>query len=428
MKRDRKEKTLILIRELIVTQTNHWSLFALAYGLSVMLSEVYSIKRLNLLCWGIMGLGLIVNYFIRVKTDKISVSIVLHFLVFIFMALTGFTELEYLLLHAGFAFFYCLLSVVKQRGGLEMEDESFSIPIIAILICAPFFVLTIQQYENITAVYRNLLICLFTMFFMQHFFGRYARFVKLNEHTAGFFPKSEIMGAGLKSVIIYVGVSAGLFFAIANMDSLTRFGSFITGKLGYYIKQLLKKIFGGGEQVAREAERLDYNDFDSLTAKLGQGEVRPESLFSIIIQKVIWVLIIMLALISIYRFIKKILGLFNMRLDRPDIIVDDVVTDVRESCDTVSLKKKKEREKRFFLSPREKVRRSFKLTAKEKCFRITKSGDKRALSYKTSGECSSAVDLPEMAELYDRARYSEYEITEADAAHMKEICDKLVNS
>jgi hypothetical protein len=33
-----------------------------------------------------------------------------------------------------------------------------------------------------------------------------------------------------------------------------------------------------------------------------------------------------------------------------------------------------------------------------------------------------------MAEIYDRARYSEYEITEADAAHMKEISDKLVNS
>ena len=249
MKSKNKEKALTIFREIIVTQTNHWSLFALSYGLSVMLSEVYSIMRLNLLCWGIMGLGLIVNYFIRIKTNKMIVSVLLHLLTFIGMSLTGFTEFEYLILHAGFAFFYCILSIVKQHGGLEQEDESFSIPVISILICVPFFILTIQQYENITTIYRNLLICLFTMFFMQHYFGRYARFVKLNEYSAGFFPKSEIMGAGLKGVIIYVGVSAGAFFAIANMDSLTEFGNFIKNKLGKFIRDWLRKLFAGDRKA-----------------------------------------------------------------------------------------------------------------------------------------------------------------------------------
>lgn len=425
MKQKKKEKTLILIRELIVTQTNHWSLFALAYGLSVMLSEVYSIRRLNLLCWGLMGLGLIANYLIRVSQSKMGIAVVLHLLTFIGMALTGFTELEYLLLHASFALFYCILSIVKMVGGLEQEDESFPIPVISILICAPFFVLTISQYDDVTGTYRNLLICLFTMFFMQHYFGKYSRFVKLNEHSAGFFPKSEIMGAGLKSVIIYVGISAGLFFAIANMDSLTEFGSFITGKISKWLKELLKKIFGQAELEAEKNGPLDYNDFDSLTAKMGQGEAYEESLFSIIIQKVIWALIIALMLVLIYRLIKKILGFFNMKLDREDVIVDELVTDVRESCDAVSIKKKKIRAKRFFLTPREKVRKYFKNTAKEKCFRICKSGDKKQLGFKTSGECSKAVDVPELSELYDRARYSDEEITEQDAERMKKIYQEL---
>lgn len=428
MKQKKKEKTLILIRELIVTQTNHWSLFALAYGLSVMLSEVYSIGRLNLFCWGLMGLGLMANYLIRISQNKMGISVVLHLLTFIGMALTGFTEFEYLLLHAAFALFYCVLSIVKQAGGWEQEDESFPIPVISILICAPFFVLTISQYNDVTGTYRNLLICLFTMFFMQHYFGKYSRFVKLNEHSAGFFPKSEIMGAGLKSVIIYVGVSAGLFFAIANMDSLTEFGNFITGKISKWVKDLLKKIFGGAKLEAEKNGPLDYNDFDSLTAKMGQGEEYEESLFSIIIQKVIWALIIALILILIYKLIKKILGFFNMKLDREDVIVDELVTDVRESCDAVSLKKKKVRAKRFFLTPREKVRKYFKNTAKEKCFRICKSGDKKQLMFKTSGECSEAVDVPELSELYDRARYSDEEITEQDAERMKKIYQELTES
>ena len=72
MQREKKERTLILIREVIVTQTNHWSLFALSYGLSVMLSAAYDIPRLNLLLWGVMGLGLIVNYFIRLKTRRMG--------------------------------------------------------------------------------------------------------------------------------------------------------------------------------------------------------------------------------------------------------------------------------------------------------------------------------------------------------------------
>ena len=266
------------------------------------------------------------------------------------------------------------------------------------------------------------------MFFMQHYFGRYARFVKLNEYSAGFFPKSEIMGAGLKGVIIYVGVSAGAFFAIANMDSLTEFGNFIKNKLGKFIRDWLRKIFAGSEPDPKVSNPLDYNDFDSLTAKLGQGETRDVSLLGTIIEKALWLLVVFLILLLLYRLIKKILGFFNMKLDRPDIIVDDVVTDVRESCDAVSLKEKKVKEKRFFLTPREKVRRNFKNTAKEKCFRITRSGDKKALGFKTSGECASAVEVPELSELYDRARYSDYEITEADAAEMKKICDKLLSS
>lgn len=428
MKPAKKEKALIIFREIIVTQTNHWALFSLSYGLSVMLSEVYAIMRLNLLCWGLMGLGLIANYFIRIKTRRMIVSVALHLMTFIGMSLTGIMELEYLILHAGFAFFYCILSIVKQRGGLEQEDESFPIPVISILICAPFFILTIQQFDNITNIYRNLLICLFTMFFMQHYFGRYTRFVRLNEHSAGFFPKSEIMGAGLKGVIIYVGVSAGLFFAIANMDSLTEFGAFLRDKIGYYLREFLRKIFGGSEPKEEISKPLDYNDFDSLTAKLGQGDTRETSLLGVIIEKALWILVVLLILFLLYRLIKKILGFFNMKLDRPDIIVDDVVTDVRESCDAVSLKEKKVKEKRFFLTPREKVRKSFKNTAKEKCFRITRSGDKKNLKFKTSGECATAIDLPELSEIYDRARYSDHEITEADAAYMKKICDKVTSS
>ena len=428
MKQQNKEKALILFREIIVTQTNHWSLFALSYGLSVMLSEVYSIMRLSLICWGIMGLGLVLNYIIRINTRKMIVSIGLHLLTFIGMSLTGFYEFEYLLLHAGFAFFYCILSIVKQHGGLDQEDEPFPIPVISILICAPFFILTLQQYDNITNIYRNLLICLFTMFFMQHYFGRYAKFVRLNEHSAGFFPKSEIMGAGLKGVIIYVGVSAGFFFAIANMDSLTAFGEFIKGKIGYYLRELLRKIFGGGDPEPEAGQPLDYNDFDSLTAKMGQGETRDMSLIGVIIEKLLWILVVFLILFLLYKLIRKILGFFNMTLDRPDIIVDDVVTDVRESCDASSIKEKKIKEKRFFLNPREKVRRSFKNMAKDRCFRITHSGDKKMLKYKTSGECATAVNTPEISELYDRARYSDYEITEADAANMKKICDKLAES
>jgi hypothetical protein len=428
MQREKKEKTLILIRELIVTQTNHWSLFALSYGLSVMLSAAYDIPRLNLLLWGVMGLGLIANYFIRVRTRKMGASILFHFLVFLLMSLTGMTCWEYLALHGGFAFFYCLLSLVKQHGGLEQEDEAFSIPVIAILICAPFFVLTLNQYENITGIYRNLLICLFTMFFMQHYFGRYGRFVKLNEHSAGFFPKSEIMGAGLKNVIIYVGVSAGLFFAIANMNALTEFGNFLKDKLGYWIRYIFKKIFGNKEPVEQAVERLDYNDYDSLTAKMGQFEVQEESLFSIIMQKIIWFLIIMLILYGLYKFVKKILGLFSMKLDTEGVIVDELVMDVRESCEKSSIKEKKVREKRFFLTPREKVRRFFKYTAKEKCYRICKSGDQKALGYKTSGECGNAVGVPELSALYDRARYSEEEITEQDVSEMKKIYEKLADS
>ncbi len=428
MTASRKEQSLLMIREIIVSQTNHWSMFGLAYGFSVMLSEIYGIGRLSLLGWGLMGMGLLLNYFIRLKVSKPVISILLHLLVIALMAAAALPELIYCIEHAVFALFYAILSVTKQFGGSEKEDGCFPMGAIAVLICLPFFVLTISDYPNITDMYRNLLICLFTMFFMQHYFGRYTKFVRLNERSAGFFPKNEIMGAGLKNVIIYVGISAGVFFLIANMDSLTELWEKFTSKLGYYIKQLLKKIFSHSEEIPKESQPLDYNDFDSLTTQMGQGEAAEESWFSIIMEKVVIILLIALALFCIYKIAVKILSLFDLKLKRPDIMVDDVVTDVRESCDKTKLKASKKRAFKLFLTPAEKVRREFKRTAKEKVYRICKSGDPGQLSYKSAGECASAVERREIADIYDRARYSDYEITEQDAENMKKICTKVVES
>ena len=421
-----KEKTLTIIREIIVTQTNHWSMFGLAYGLSVMLSEVYGISRMSLIGWGLMGIGLILNYLIRTKISNVAISILLHLLVIGVMTLPALPEPVYMGLHAVFALFYAILSVTKHIWGTEIEDGSFPIPVISLLICVPFFILTFANYPEVTGMYRNLLICLFTMFFMQHYFGRYTRFVKLNEHSAGFFPKNEIMGAGLKNVIIYIGISAGVFFAIANMDSLTEFWDFITGKLSQFFKGLMKKMFSSSDAAVTESQPLDYNDFDSLTTQMGQGEYKSGSLWEVILQKVIVIVGILLILYFLYKLVMKILSLFNFKIERPDIIVDEAVIDVREDCDKKKLKSGKKRSNRLFLTPAEKVRREFKKTVKEKVFRICKSGDTERLSYRTAGECGSALNRKEMSDLYDRARYSEQEITEKDAENMKKICDEIL--
>ena len=188
----------------------------------------------------------------------------------------------------------------------------------------------------------------------------------------------------------------------------------------------IRKLFENAEKVPEESERLDYNDFDSLTTKLGQGELREQSVFGMIVEKVLWVLIILVILYGIYRLLKKILSLFDLKLERPGIMVDDVVTDVRESCDKVSLKDKKKRKLRLFLTPAEKVRKLYKNTTGEKCFRICRSGDKLKLGYYTAGECAKAVDLKEMGDIYDKARYSFEEVTEKDAERMKNICSDLL--
>ena len=426
MKASTKERNLLIVREVIVTQTNHWSMFGLAYGLSVMLSEVFGVGRLSLLRWGLMGIGLLLNYVIRIRVDKTAIGILLHIPVLALMAVAALPELVMCGLHAAFALFYTLLSVSKYLSSPEQEDEPFPIAAIAMLICIPYFILIVTDYPEVTSMYRNLLICLFTMFFIQHYFGRYTRFVKLNERSAGFFPKSEIMGAGLKNVIIYVGIATGFFFAIANMDSLTAFGEFLKTKIGYYLRQFFRKIFSNAQTAPDGGDPLDYNDFDSLTTQLGQGEARQESVFWIIVEKILWVGIILLLLYGLYRMLLKILSLFNLKLDRPEIMVDEVVTDVRESCDKSGLKQEKKRKLRLFLTPAEKVRRQYKLATEDKCYRICKSGDTKRLGYYTAGECSKAVDLNEMGELYDKARYSFEETTEKDAERMKKICTDLI--
>jgi len=428
MKAEKKEKMLLIIREIIVTQTNHWSMFGLAYGLSVMLSEILKCGRIPLLSWALMGAGLIFQYFIRKKVSNVPLSLLLHLISMALMAACALPQLPLCILYAAFAFFYSVLSVSRQLGSDNQEDVSFPVAVIALLVCVPFFVLTITDYPEVTSMYRNLLICLFTMFFVQHYLGRYARFVTLNEHSAGFFPKSDIMGMGLKHVIVYTGLSAGLFFTIANMDSLTRFGNFIKDKLGRWFKDLLKSLFGNDEPVPDTPKPLDYHDFDSLTTQIGELEGgNPEpSLFTRIIDWVGWILLMGLLLFLLYTLIKKILALFNLKLERPDVTVSEVVTDVRESCSKTSLKQSSGKKFGLFLTPEEKIRRSFKRTVSEKCYSICKSGDVKRLGYRSAKECALALKAERISEIYDRARYSNKQVTEKDAAEMKTACQNVL--
>lgn len=94
--------------------------------------------------------------------------------------------------------------------------------------------------------------------------------------------------------------------------------------------------------------------------------------------------------------------------------------DFREKCEIVKDKDKKISGLFTALSPRERIRKLYKKKLTAATARMD-AGDKSGLGLYTAREWERKLEVNGMAELYERARYSDQEITGADVKRMKEI-------
>ena len=97
------------------------------------------------------------------------------------------------------------------------------------------------------------------------------------------------------------------------------------------------------------------------------------------------------------------------------------VFDIHEKCDMIRSVRKKESRFFGFLNPAERIRKLYRkrvLSAKI----LTNENALEQLSSYTARECAGKLEIPSMAKIYEKARYSKEEVTSEDVKEMKDIC------
>lgn len=162
----------------------------------------------------------------------------------------------------------------------------------------------------------------------------------------------------------------------------------------------------------------DFGDFMDISDGMDTGVWQ-------VLQKIVFVIVICFLGYLLLKVIFKVISLVKnivIPSSSTDKGVLEEVDDIREKCDIVNKDKKRSRTLFAALSYEERIRKTFKKKVKAAKYLICNENDDSRLALYTAKECAHKLDNPHLAEIYEKARYSDIPCSKEDVSGMKEAC------
>ena len=417
MRKDR----IVLLREFLITQMNHWIFFLVA----ITLYGLIGLPTVSLWKWIVLSMVPYVFFLVRKYTDQFIIFIGSHvFVIGLFYLLMPKDPLAeyvalilYAIVYAGISFYLRIRTQHRQDEGLN--------PIAAVV--GATVGLFIQnhfgngQWDN----YYPVPIILFVgCYLIQLYLERYLYFVKVNEVGKGHIQEKAMFQTGIKTVVLFTVFSMAVVSMTGNINWVSQI-------LNLFKKLLLKLfwligLFIDDELEVGVADEEDMRYFEADTQstgeKLGGGETGVVWEFLEKAGAVIFgIAIAAFAIFVIYKLITSLHKWFQGGSKRAKVLdkEDENYGDVRERL--VTEKKVKERKSPFeFLSTKERIRRVYKKEVWARRSWLVADGSPAFLRVMTAKECGEKMERYALAEAYEKARYSDEECTSEDFRHAKE--------
>lgn len=402
-----------LFREFFVTQSNHWFYFA---AILVYFSiQIASPSFLDLLCWGILGFFPFLLCVIRDHTDR-------YILLFLFSILPALGILLFPLsadaprsLYMAFAMLYVFLSIyhsAKEKSHLTRIIPLYgSLPVLFLLA----FIQSFSEYELSFFPYCISAILVSGCYFLAYYADKFLYFTLLNEGTAASMPEDKIFrsGAGISCIYVLVGSVICYFLALfAVPDQFYRsFRLWIREKLRHFLA-LIGSMFTIGE-----TGDLTTEAFDKLPAGNPEQFESSSSFFWRLLEVLsIAVMSFAAAALVLGILIKLMMFLFRVRREETEAEEEpNELPDLHE--------KLKPQKQRYFvagtetdLSIQRRIRRLFRRKLK------LSIEDFKVLRTTTAREFAAEEKNSLLADIYEKARYSEIPCTEQDLKEMQIAC------
>lgn len=412
-------KRLTNIKQFLVSQLNHWALYAVAYGFILTIDSIAECGKLQFWEWAAAGIIYYLMYLIRCVAKELWFSVMLHIPVVVLFAMVPINNVAHIVIFAIFGVIYAAFSIRHQLISVSMSDHTISMPIVVAL---SFLMLGVQHYFEIyenDEVCKYTIICLIVVYFIQYYFEKYLLFMKLNKDSTGVLPARQIFRSGFGLVSIFTCGTAVVLFLSADFYWLSSFLHSISDGILNGIRSLFRMI-NTEPSVTEDAAETILNPLN----ELGEEVAPIESVWLTIIKDITYILISLVVLGAIVAFVVEMVKLIKEILLKRTRQEELGVIDTHEKITKEKNNGMVKIESLRGLSPKSKIRRLFKRKIGRERKILIGNAPVEYLNRHTAEEYESILELEGMAAIYDKARYSEEEITDDDVKAMKAIIKK----
>ena len=406
-----KQIRIQMLREFLSTQANHWAFFPVV----ILFAETERPDFLCLICWFFLGLMPLALFIAREIVQSFILQVASFFIIGGVLALLplepAFLKATYLF----FAMIYLMMSLFKM---IKKDNRyTMTLPL--------FFPMCINIILSIIAVYVNHLHFSFYMHFaaiisicmalLANYVEHYLVFTIGNEETSSNMPSKKIFHSGIAGTIQFVGLLIIPLMVIASFSISDEFFRLLMHGGQQGIKKFilfLRKFFSSSDRQTFIRDGGESEPF--------QRAVIPEqqpSMFWMLLEKLAFAGVMLLLLYGLYLILMKILGfLHSYQKSKVLIEVAEETEDIDVHEDLSPSSVIIEEEDDSFLSPTQRIRRLYRKKA------LSTNHEINELWRMTAREIATEEESPQIAYVYEKARYSRSVCTADDLKEMQAAC------
>lgn len=401
-----KRKWIERIQDFMVIVLNHLMLVVAA----ITVFGLFKKESPKLFLWIFMIIVPILLYAIRKKVENFILFYALHIAVLIVILLVPAEQLtKTVILAVGLLYF--VWSIKTKMTSKSGKQGLVPIPFFIVMTGMMAIFEGTQGQKNWENYYLMLTMVYFVVYFSYLFLQRYMHFIITNEKSASNIPEKELCQNGLRQIALFSGGSIVVLVVTANFDWFSK----IMSGFGDWILDLLRKIFSG--MHFHEEDEAIKELPEEITDNVGgyHGHVIPEFILEIL-EKIITVItcvVVIVVVIGMIYLICKFIREHFLPVKEENTKTLRSNQDIRENC---GVEKKEKGNKGWFgfLDNRDRVRKLYRKRILKNSDKIVGDADKQQLGYLTAKECCDRISEDALKNVYEKARYSEEEITSED--------------
>ncbi|MBO4980626.1 MAG: hypothetical protein J6C84_01855 [Lachnospiraceae bacterium] len=412
------------LTEFVITQMNHWALFPVFLCVVCLAKSFGACDDPSVLIWLAIGSLPFLFYLFRVYLQRFALLAIAHIsavavLVMVLPCKSMTARVLYGILGAGYGIYSLYIRMTQK----EFLDGECFMPVAVGFSAVSLFLVHYQGYELWDLWYLFSLIAVLGLFYLCFYLKNYLEFLSLNEGTAGHIPEQDIFRSGTRLILLFTGSAMVLLLPLSDVEWLHAI--LLTVRNGVVL--LLRFLFSLLPEGTDAPMLPDTAGSDGYGFEIVTEEKSP--LWWDIIQYTALAAVCILMLFSLYKALKKLICfiLTQMR-KRPDLTVKSrtSVVEIREKCSPEKTTDRSTARNLFgALGPQERIRKLYKkyiLNARRLRALVPGNHDTEDPALYTAREWGILLENPDMADIYEKARYAQKDCDREDLRRMKKAC------